>query len=298
MDPMTKLAICAAGLTALGAGGLVLMKRTMFPRPVPLSGEGNPVEVKKLRVPSGTHALYGELMLPKNGRTKHPTVICSHGFNGSYHYFRDGAGMCLAMSGYAVYCFDFYAGSVLGRSGGDTRDMSVFSERDQLNDVIAFLKTRDFCDTDNLFLWGESQGGFVTAITAAQHTRDVRAIALFYPAFCLEDDFFKQYAALSDMPETVRWMGVPISPKYYEGLLDFDAYAEAGQYKGPVLIVHGDADKTVDLIYGKRAQAAYENARLEVLPGEDHGFSRRGKLTAAKLVYDFFEEVRGKETKA
>ena len=94
------------------------------------------------------------------------------------------------------------------------------------------------------------------------------------------------------MPESVRWMGVPISRKYYEGLLGFDPYAEASKFKKPVLIAHGDADRTVDISYGRRAQAAYEQARLEILNGEDHGFSAKGKLYAAKLVYDFFEEIR------
>lgn len=294
MKTAIKIAAGAAGFAALTALNVHLIKARLFPKPVPMGEETYDVKVQRLDILSGAHKLFGQMMLPKDGKAKHPTILCSHGFNGSYHYFLDGVGMCLAMSGYAVYCFDFYAGSVHGRSGGDTREMSVFSEREQLNDVIAFIKAQDFCDTDNLFLWGESQGGFVTAITAAQHTDDVRAIVLFYPAFCLEDDFFKQYAALTDMPETVRWMGVPISRKYYEGLLDFDPYAEAGKFKHPILIVHGDADRTVDLSYGRRAQAAYENARLEILPGEDHGFSPRGKLTAAKLVYDFLEEMRGK----
>lgn len=293
MNTLTKIAAGAAGLAALTALNMHLVKASFFPKPVPMGEKKYAVKAQRLMIPSGGHRLYGQLMLPKDGKEKHPTIICSHGFNGSYRYFRDGVGMCLAMSGYAVYCFDFYAGSIHGKSGGNTREMSVFSEREQLNDVIAFIQKQSFCDPDKLFLWGESQGAFVTAITAAQHTDDVRAIALFYPAFCLEDDFFKQYATLTDMPETVRWMGVPISRKYYEGLLDFDPYAEAGKFKRPVLIVHGNADKTVDLSYGKRAQAAYENARLEILPGEDHGFSANGKLKSAKLVYDFFEEMRG-----
>lgn len=292
MKTPIKIAAGAAGLAALTALNVHLAKGMLFPKPVAMGSEKFDVKVKRFDIPSDGHCLYGQLMLPKDCKEKRPTIICSHGFNGSYHYFRDGVGMCLAMSGYAVYCFDYYAGSVHSRSGGDTREMSVFSERKQLNDVIAFIRKQDFCDAENLFLWGESQGGFVAAITAAQHTDDVRAVALFYPAFCLEDDFFKRYAALTDMPESVLWMGVPISRKYYEGLLDFDAYAEAGKYKQPVLIVHGDADKTVDLSYGRRAQAAYENARLEILPGEDHGFSPRGKMKAAKLVYDFFEEMR------
>lgn len=287
-----KIALGAAGLAGLTVFSLMLLRKRTFAKPVSFSENDYPVRIQKLPISSAGHRLYGELLLPDDGRATHPTVICSHGFNGSYRYFRECAGMCLARSGYAVYCFDFYGGSRFGKSGGKTTEMNVFFEREQLDGVIEYIKNQPFCDRDNLFLWGESQGGFVTAITAARHTEDVRAVALFYPAFCLEDDVLKKYRSYDELPEIINNMGVTISRKYYEGLFGYDAYAEAGKYTGPVLIVHGDADRTVNVSYGYRARDAYGNARLEILPGEDHGFSPRGKLTAAKMVYDFFEKER------
>ena len=287
MEPVKGLLIAAASLGSF-AGLSLLNYRRFVPKPRAMSEAANKVEVRKLLVESGGHTLYGELMLPKNRSGKLPTIICSHGFNGSYRYYRGSVGMCLAMSGFAVYCFDFYGGSVHGKSGGKMTEMSVFTERDQLNDVIAKIKALDFVDLDNLFLWGESQGGFVTAITAAQHNEDVKAVVLFYPAFCAKDDIQKRYASLDEMPEIVDIMGKKVGKVYYEKLFDFDAYAEAAKYTGPVLIIHGNADRTVNVSYGRAAAASYQNARLEVLPGEDHGFSGKGKLKAAKLVYDFF----------
>ena len=284
---MKWILISAAVLGAF-TGLSLLNYRRYVPKPRAMSETVNKVEVQKLSVESGGHTLYGELMLPKNRSGKLPTIICSHGFNGSYRYYRGSVGMCLAMSGFAVYCFDFYGGSVHGKSGGKMTEMSVFTERDQLNDVIAKIKALDFVDLDNLFLWGESQGGFVTAITAAQHNEDVKAVVLFYPAFCAKDDIQKRYASLDEMPEIVDIMGKKVGKVYYEKLFDFDAYAEAAKYTGPVLIIHGNADRTVNVSYGRAAAASYQNARLEVLPGEDHGFSGKGKLKAAKLVYDFF----------
>ena len=94
----------------------------------------------------------------------------------------------------------------------------------------------------------------------------------------------KLYLVKLETPETPP---VPEDKVYYEKLFDFDAYAEAAKYTGPVLIVHGDADRTVDLSYGRAAAENYQNARIEVLPGEDHGFSGKGKLKAAELVYEF-----------
>lgn len=264
--------------------------RRFVPRPIAMSETANEVEVRKLEIQSSGHSLYGELMLPKNHSGKLPTIICSHGFNGSYHYYRDSVGMCLAMSGFAVYCFDFYGGSVHGKSGGSMTEMSVFTERDQLNDVITQIKTMDFVDLNNLFLWGESQGGFVTAITAAQHNDDVRAVVLFYPAFCAADDIRKRYKSLDEMPEIIDILGKKVGRVYYEKLFDFDAYNEVKKYSGPVLIIHGDADRTVDVSYGRKAAESYENAKIEILPGEDHGFSGKGKIKAAKMVYEFLKE--------
>ena len=264
--------------------------RRFFPKPRAMGEDIHKVEVKKLPISSGNHTLYGELILPQGQGGGLPTIICSHGFDGSYHYFRDSVGMCLAMSGFAVYCFDFYAGSAHGKSGGSMTEMSVFSEREQLHDVIEAVKGLEFVDRDNLFLWGESQGGFVTAITAAWHTQDVKALVLYYPAFCARDDLLKRYTTLDEVPDIVDIMGKKVGRVYYEKLFDFDAYSEAKKFTGPVLIVHGDADKTVDVSYGKKAAETYENAKLEILPGEDHGFSAKGKLAGAKLVYDFFKD--------
>ena len=285
---MKEYLIAAAAVAAF-AGLSLLNYRRFVPKPKAMSEKACPVEVRKLSVKSGGHTLYGELMLPKNCGSKLPTIICSHGFNGSYQYYRGSVGMCLAISGFAVYCFDFYGGSVHGKSGGKMTEMSVFTERDQLNDVIAHIKTMDFVDLDHLFLWGESQGGFVTAITAAQHNADVKAVVLFYPAFCARDDIRKRYSSLDEMPEIVDILGKKVGKVYYEKLFDFDAYGEAAKYTGPVLIIHGDADRTVNVSYGRAAAEAYQNARLEVLPGEDHGFSGKGKMEAARRVYDFLK---------
>ena len=64
-----------------------------------------------------------------------------------------------------------------------------------------------------------------------------------------------------------------------------DAYAEAAKYTGPMLIIHGDADRTVNVSYGKAAAESYQNARLEVLPGEDHGFSGKADFLRSVMIF-------------
>ena len=73
----------------------------------------------------------------------------------------------LAKLGYAAYCFDFCGGSVMGsKSDGKTTDMSVLTEVADLEAVIAHIRSLPY--TGNKPLMGCSQGGFVSAITAAK----------------------------------------------------------------------------------------------------------------------------------
>lgn len=279
-----------AAAIGIFAGFCIWNYRRIYPRVRPLGANPRKIRVQKLCIPWDGHMLYGELLMPSNSGNKLPTVICSHGFNGSYRYFRNFAAPSLASAGYAVYCFDFYAGSRHGKSGGSMEELSVFMERDQLNAVIAFIKGQKFTDLDRLFLFGESQGGFVTAITAAEHNEDVKAIILYYPAFCIQDDMLKRYKTPEQLPEKINFMGITLGRVYYEKLFGYKPYAVAGTYKGHVLIVHGDSDRTVDLSYGKEAAACYRNARLEILPRQDHGFNAKGKQDALALTYTFLEQ--------
>ena len=41
-------------------------------------------------------------------------------------------------------------------------------------------------------------------------------------------------------------------------------------YEGPVLLVHGDADESVPVLYSMEAQKAYRNATLTVIKGDTH----------------------------
>lgn len=285
-----KIIIIIILIAAILAGLSVINYRRFYPKAKSFSGSRTAAKIQKLTVISDEHKLYGQLITPKQYTGKLPTVICSHGFNGSYRYFRNYVGKSLAMSGFAVYCFDFYAGSEHGKSRGSMQEMSIFAEKDQLNNVISKIKTLDCVDTEHLFLFGESQGGFVTAAAAAEHVDDVRAIVLYYPAFCAADDIKKRYRSLDEMPDVIDVMGKKVGKIYYEKLFDYDAYKEIRKYTGPVLIVHGDADRTVNVSYGEKAARAYQNAQFEILHGQDHGFDAKGKVKAGELAYRFLKK--------
>lgn len=257
-----------------------------------LGDESYEITTEVLTIDTGAHTIYGEMFRPANVSGTLPTVIACHGFASTYKNTSNDVGISLAMSGYAVYCFDFYGGSKNSKSGGDMTEMSVFTEQEDLNAVIDYVKALDTADTENLFLLGQSQGGFVAAITAADRRDEIKGLVLYYPALCIAEDAENRYPNEADVPDTYTVMGNKIGRKYSEGLYGYDVYAKISGYTGPVLIIHGDKDSVVDVSYAEKAEAAYENVQLVVLPGESHGFSGKGKDQAAELTYSFLKNIR------
>ena len=163
---MKKRVAAAASAAVLGGLAYANYRRFVY-KPEALGERAYKVSARSLSIQTETHTLYGELLLPEGISGKLPTVIVSHGLNSSGLNAQRLVGRSLAMSGFAVYCFDFYGGSRRSKSSGERWEMSVFTEKDDLNAVIGHIKTLDSTDPERLFLLGESQGGFVTAIAAA-----------------------------------------------------------------------------------------------------------------------------------
>lgn len=275
--------------TALAAAAYVNYRR-FVPKPTALGNRKYAVDVKDFTVDAGDHTLFGQLLTPRGASGKLPTVIVSHGLNSNGKNAKALVGESLAMSGFQVYCFDFRGGSLHSASGGKMEEMTVFTEKDDLNAVIEKIKALETTDTDNLFLLGESQGGFVTAITAAEHL-EIKAVIEYYPALCIPDDARKRHGSRDAIPETEDFGGSYLGRAYSDNVWDYDVFSVIPAYKGPVLIIHGDHDRIVDISYGRRAADVYDLAEFVCLPGEIHGFTADGRKKAAELSYEFLTRV-------
>ena len=237
---------------------------------------------EELKLHSGEKEVYGILYRP-DGLKKAPLVIISHGFGGT-NLFGKAYAEALAPLGYAVYCFDFCGGSNFSRSEGKTSEMSIFSEADDLKAVMDQLSGMDGIDPGHIILLGESQGGMVSSLVAAERPDRVERLLLIYPAFCIKDDWVKMYPTLDDMPEEVDFWGMKLGHPYLEGLYNLDVYETIAQYKGPVAIFHGDQDQVVNISYAQRAEEAYKNCTLTILPGEGHGFSPEAQAQVIEAI--------------
>lgn len=294
MKKYQKIGLTLAGVTLALGGVAYYGYRKIIPVPKALGDKEYRFREEDLNIDTGKHVLAGKLMIPESDKDRYPTVIVSHGLNSRGKYTKPLICDWLAMSGFQVYYFDFYAGSLKSESGGDMTEMTVFTESEDLNAVIEKIKTVNTTDTDNLFLLGESQGGFVTGITAPQHP-EVKAVILYYPAFCIPEDARTRHGSIENIPEAEHFMGSHLGREYSASVWDYDVYEAIKGYKGPVLIVHGDADKVVNVSYGRKAAEVYENADFICLKGEPHGFTADGKERAAQLTYSFLKNIMSTE---
>lgn len=237
--------------------------------------------------------IYARVYLPKCYEGKLPTVIMSHGIGGTYENC-DPYAKQFAAKGVAAVAFDFCGGGLASRSDGKMVSMSTLTEWRDLSCVTDAVSQMDFVDQENLFLLGESMGGFVSAYTAAQRPEDYRAIVLFYPAFVLQDDAWAKFpGGPQEAPEVEVIYGMETGRQSYIDNMSFDIYEVIGNYQGDVLIVHGDADPVVPLSYSERALDVYPSARLVVIEGASHGFRGANVEKAGMVSLDFvLERVR------
>lgn len=244
--------------------------------------------VTEMPCKSGKNNIYGVLYMPLDPPEKMPVVILSHGYNSCCAHVADLASH-LAEKGFAVYCYDFCGGSTLSKSEGRTTDMSISSEISDLKSVIAMLSECSFADKDRLFLYGESQGGFVSALTAAEMGEGIAGIVLLYPAFCIPDTWLPKKA--EEMTESFDFMGMMISRAFREGLPEYDVFEAVSNFTNPVLLLHGDNDTLVDISYSERLKAAFPNCELHIFVGEGHGFSASARKQMRIMTAEFLERL-------
>lgn len=233
--------------------------------------------------------IYGLLYRPVGAEGPRPVVIYAHGFGSSYRN-GDQYAQALAAQGYLVYCFDFRGGSESSRSEGSNLEMSVFTEQSDLETVIAMMKARSDVDSRNIFLLGASQGGMVSAMTAADNADDIAGAVLLYPAFVLVDDARERFSSIDEVPESYRHLFMTVGRPYFEKLFDYDAYSHIQNYSKDILLIHGDRDGLVPLACSERALEVYPSAELEVIPGAGHGFHGDAAQRAIDRMSEYFSQ--------
>lgn len=233
----------------------------------------------------------GRMLFPKGAdeHEKNLTVlIFSHGFGGNFRNLID-YGKRFSMSGICCFLYDFCGGGPESSSDGTMLEMTVRTEAEDLKTVIEGIRSLPYADPEKIFLLGESQGGYVSALTAGEIPEKIHGLVLWYPAFVLQDDAIQTVAeGKADGDER---FGLPISGEFIKTAVDTDIYHILAGYRKKVKILHGDQDEIVPLSYSRKALLYYDNAELQVIEGAGHGFAGEEQTAAIEATIAYIRSM-------
>ncbi|MBQ3384930.1 MAG: alpha/beta hydrolase [Erysipelotrichaceae bacterium] len=231
--------------------------------------------MKEYYINSDGIRLHAKLEMPENFSGKCPLAIIFHGLTGHMEELHiAGAARIMNEVGIAALRVELYGH---GQSEGRFEEHTLLKWISNALDVVDYAKKLDF--VTDLYVCGHSQGGLLTMIIGGLRNDDFKAIIPMSPA-----------TVILDAAKYGMFFGVKFDPDHIPDELDAGLYKINGnyfrtaqmihieelidKYTGPVFIVHGDEDEAVPLKYAIDAQKRYKNCKLEIIPGDDHCFTR------------------------
>ncbi len=285
----------------LGPGGRKMIAANALPKDFPSAQLVEPQPVV-FRSDDGLE-IHGQLFLPRNKKQSMPALIFVHGgpprqmmlgFHYMYYYHNAYAeNQYLASLGYVVLSVNYRLGIMYGRAFREAPN-SGWRGSSEYKDVVAggkYLQSLPYVDKKHIGIWGGSYGGLLTALALARNS-DI---------FLAGVDFH----GVHDWSMFLgRWEeGAAQAPDYKDALkLAFDSspVASVGQWRSPVLLIHGDDDRnvpfsqTTDLVQRLRRQNV-EFQQL-IFPDEIHDFLLwRDWVAGYRATAEFFNKKFGQE---
>ena len=280
------------------------------------------MNTKRFTVDNDGMKIQGIAYLPANSTDpaqvkKSPAIIMSHGYLSNLHNFEYFATQ-FAMIGYNVFTFNFCCGSdetdTELMSDGTTTNLCIEGEISDLIAVYNYVSTRDYVKSDEIILWGESQGAFVSGLTAARLQEKISKLVMIFPAVCIPDHARRGTLGGASYdpknpPELIYTERAMLSKVFVDDVKDMDAYSELAKYKGETLLIQGTCDSIVvpeyqyivkkefdltDNIENENAQITNANHRLkfQMVRGMDHYTGGEHKEALKDSIRYFIE---GKE---
>lgn len=243
-----------------------------------------------------------------------PVAVLCHGFKG----FMDWGFFPPLRRAFAEAGFVTVAMNTSGCGVGD--DPLAMDDEDaffhdtysrQLEDIAAvrrFARGLDGVDPSREALFGHSRGGGMMLISAAEEAPARIAVwAAIDDADRFGEEAKKVWRATGVL-EVPNGRTGQIHRMSVAGLDDLEANAErldilaqVGRIDAPLLVVHGDADPTVEVEAARRIAARARHAELEILAGEGHAFGARhpmesldeapGLVVAARRTVEFLRRA-------
>ena len=234
--------------------------------------------------------LRGMMHIPDNGQKKIPFVVLFHGFQddrNEINFVHTELSRKLCDQGIGSVRFDFYGS---GESDGTFDEITVSSEVQDGIEILKYVRSLPFVDTERVAVHGLSLGGCVASMVAGLCNGDVCALSLCCPApdlvYNLRNGLLCGEDVSSILDDCADVEGLKLSHAFYEDFMKIDPYKTAAEYKGPVLLVHGDQDITASIDCSYKYKEIYgDRASMLVVKGAEHRFKsftwRAARIDAA-----------------
>ena len=216
--------------------------------------------------------LRGIAVLPE-GEGTYPCVLFLHGFGGNlYGYKGMNTRIARDLAGAGIACvrFDFYGN---GESDGEFEEMTFSGLYEDAEDMFAWMAQQDFVDPEQLYLSGQSMGGYVAASCAPK--LNPRGLMLLCPGASMWYGAAQRADAV--VAQGQDWFdleGLKYTMAFnYDMAAHPSPYEEAAGYDGPALIVRAADDKMVDDGVCRSYAKCYTDAELMTTDGGGHNFA-------------------------
>ena len=235
--------------------------------------------------------LHVELDLPNRHPEKLPLVILIHGFTGDMeepHIL--GIRDAILETGCGVLRAELYGH---GRSGGEFQKHNLFKWLNNLLTVADYAMKLPF--VSELYLCGHSQGGLLVMLAGFMLRDRVSGLIPLSPAWMIPEQaragcFLGIQFDPEQIPDQISLgPGEWLEGNYIRVAMTIDAEAAIRQYPGPVLLIHGTDDLTVQSHWSEKAAGLYANCRLALIPGDTHCYDRHLDQVI-RVIQEWLEE--------
>ena len=185
---------------------------------------------------------------PSESGSADVTLLWLHGNGGNISHRVDDLSLFHHLAGVNVFIFDYRG---YGRSQGKPSEEGVYRDS---RAALSYLASREDAKDSRLVYFGRSLGAAV-AVELALH-RQPHGMILHSP-----------FISISDLGRDLY----PYSPIRFLAGNRFDSLSRVGQYRGPLLVIHGEADEIIPTEHGRRLyEAANQPKSFHEIPGATH----------------------------
>ncbi|HEX3095693.1 MAG TPA: alpha/beta fold hydrolase, partial [Patescibacteria group bacterium] len=237
----------------------------------------------------------GSMSVPK-GKGPFPVVVINHGYHEPAFYDPEGAQLrgeeFFSSNGYVALHPDYRNFGESDKDPNVESNLRIDYAEDVINLIYAVRSAHlEFMNTDNMVMLGHSMGGAIAESIMTTQPHLIKAYSLYSASSADASENFYRWLVIG--PEVAKAEAVAHgsptdNPNFWHDISPINFLANVTE---PVIIHHGESDRTVPEIYSENLYKALQKENKTVqfysYPGEDHKFGKSWALMMQRSL-DFF----------